>query len=73
MIYGTADLQLDGLDSVIKTGDVVTITPGVRHAFSTQEGCVIEEISSTHYADDSYYSDPTIAKNKNRKTFVNFW
>jgi len=73
VVYGTADLQLDGVDSVIKTGDVVTITPGVRHAFSTHEGCVIEEISSTHYADDSYYSDPTIAKNKNRKTFVNFW
>jgi len=73
VVFGTVDIVLDGVPSVIKTGDVVTITPEVRHAFSTRDGCVIEEISSTHYSDDSYYTDPKITQNKNRKTFVNFW
>ena len=73
VVFGTVDIQLDGESSSIKTGDVVTITPEVRHAFSTQGGCVIEEISSTHYVDDSYYTDPSIAENQDRKTFVSFW
>ena len=73
VVFGTVDIVLDGLPSVLKTGEVVTISPGVRHAFSTQYGCVIEEISSTHYVDDSFYTDTTVAQNKNRKTFVKFW
>ncbi|MEE2655656.1 MAG: N-acetylneuraminate synthase family protein [Pseudomonadota bacterium] len=73
VVFGTVDIQLDGESSSIKTGDVVTITPEVRHAFSTHGGCVIEEISSTHYVDDSYYTDPSIAENQDRKTFVSFW
>ena len=73
VVFGTVDIELDGVSSFVKKGEVVTITPEVRHAFSTRDGCVIEEISSTHYVDDSYYTDPSIAENQNRKTFVNFW
>ncbi len=73
VVFGAVDIALDGLPSVLKTGEVVTISPEVRHAFSTQDGCVIEEISSTHYVDDSFYTDTTISQNKNRKTFVKFW
>lgn len=73
VIYGSVTIVLDGVSSDIKTGDVVTIEPGVRHAFATESGCAIEEISSTHFVDDSYYTDETIALNENRKTFVKFW
>ena len=52
----------------------MTINPGIRHEFTSLKGCIIEEISSTHYVDDSYYTDESIHKNKNRKTFVtDFW
>ena len=57
----------------LKKGDVVTVEPGVRHEFSSTNGCIIEEVSSTHYVDDSYYTDESISKNKNRKTFVTHW
>jgi len=73
VIHGAATLVLDGVSSNIKTSDVVTIEPGVRHSFATETGCVIEEISSTHFVDDSYYTDESIALNENRKTFVKFW
>ena len=39
----------------------------------SKEGCVIEEVSSTHYVDDSYYTDETITENENRKTIINYW
>ena len=57
----------------MKAGHVVTVLPGVRHIFSSKNGCILEEISSTHIIDDSYYTDPEISKNKNRKTFINSW
>ena len=44
-----------------------------RHAFESAEGAVFEEISSTHFVDDSFYTDPAIAKNRERKTFLRHW
>jgi N-acetylneuraminate synthase len=52
---------------------VVNIEPGVRHSFYTASGCIIEEISSTHFKDDSFYTDPRIAQNKSRKTLLTYW
>jgi hypothetical protein len=34
---------------------------------------VIEEISSTHHKDDSYYTDESILQNKDRKTIISYW
>jgi N-acetylneuraminate synthase len=34
---------------------------------------VFEEISSTHIVDDSFYTDPSIARNPKRKTFLAHW
>jgi len=57
----------------MSAGDIITIEPEIRHEFSSKNGCVLEEVSSTHYADDSFYTDPSISENKNRKTFVSYW
>ena len=73
VLYGDLDLILDGELTSMKAGHVVTVLPGVRHIFSSKNGCILEEISSTHIIDDSYYTDPEISKNKNRKTFINSW
>ncbi len=73
VLYGEVNLSLNGQDSVRRQGDVVTIEPGVRHAFETRDGCVIEEISSTHFKNDSFYTDENIQKNLNRKTMLTYW
>lgn len=73
VLYGDLELILDGVAHNMYSGDVITVHPEVRHIFSSKEGCVLEEISSTHIKDDSFYTDPEIAKNKNRKTFINSW
>jgi N-acetylneuraminate synthase len=52
---------------------VVTIEPGVRHKFKTETGAVIEEISTTHNLHDSFYTDPAIMENKQRKTLLTYW
>ena len=73
VLFGDVQLKLDGKLQVLMKGDVVTVESEVRHEFSTKNGCVIEEVSSTHYIDDSYYTDDSISANKNRKTHLTHW
>ena len=73
MLYGTIQLELDGKPYTCKPGDIATVDPGVRHAFWSTTGAVIEEISSTHIVDDSFYTDPAISENSNRKTLLSYW
>jgi len=74
VLHGEIILYLDGVCSTLKPGEIVTIHPGVTHRFiGGPEGSVIEEISTTHFIDDSYYEDGSISQNKNRKTMVTHW
>ncbi len=73
ILYGNVFLSLDGVEKEYSTGDTIVVENGVNHIFRSDTGAVIEEISSTHFKDDSYYVDPEIAKNANRKTFLTNW
>jgi len=73
VLWGDVQVQLTGVATDNHKGDVIVVEPGVKHMFSTHDGAVIEEISSTHYVDDSYYTDPAIMANKNRKTLLTYW
>jgi sialic acid synthase SpsE/mannose-6-phosphate isomerase-like protein (cupin superfamily) len=73
ILYGKIQILLDGKTSEYGVGDVVTVNPGIKHAFSTSTGTIIEEISSTHFIDDSYYTDASIMQNKQRKTLLSHW
>lgn len=73
VLGGDMYLKLDGEPRLCRPGDLVTITPGVRHEFTTQNGLVFEEISSTHFLDDSFYTDEAITNNKSRKTILTYW
>ena len=72
VLYGDVEVKLDGKNHSYSSGDVVTVARKVRHEFSTRNGVVIEEVSSSHSTADSYYTDPAIAQNENRKTFVTY-
>jgi sialic acid synthase SpsE/mannose-6-phosphate isomerase-like protein (cupin superfamily) len=73
VLHGQVLLTLDGVERICQPGEVVNVEPGVRHSFSSPHGSVIEEISSTHYKDDSFYTDESIMRNKNRKTILTYW
>jgi len=70
LLFGDCTLILDDTPQQLEVGQVVTIEPNVRHAFSSANGCVLEEISSTHHTGDSYYVDESINQNSQRKSFV---
>jgi sialic acid synthase SpsE/mannose-6-phosphate isomerase-like protein (cupin superfamily) len=73
VLWGDVHVALDGAASDCGPGDVITVEAGVRHQFETRGGCVIEEISSTHHVDDSFYTDPAVGANTRRKTLVTYW
>lgn len=73
VLYGEVLLELDGKPQICRPGDVVTVEPGTHHAWKSDTGAVIEEISTTHFKDDSYYMDPEIMANKQRKTLLTYW
>ena len=73
ILYGEVELSLDGVTETFGPGDVINIEPEVCHSFISHTGAVIEEISSTHFKDDSFYTDDTINKNTNRKTLLTYW
>ena len=73
VLYGEMTLILDGVEKQCRVNDIIVILPGVKHSFLTKTGVVIEEISSSHFQEDSFYTDINIENNKNRKTFITYW
>ena len=66
---------IDGRKRVMMPGDTALVQPGVWHKFWSEDGCIVEEISTTHYDDDSVYNDKKINDlgRSERKTKVKNW
>ena len=62
LLKGDCILNLNGRDIELKKGTPILINRKVRHSFKTKNGCVIEEVSTTHIKGDSIYEDPSISK-----------
>ena len=76
ILSGVLYSELDGKETKLYPGDTQVVKPGVWHKFRAgKEGCIFEEVSSTHYNDDSIYQDTKINKLKRneRKTFIKNW
>jgi N-acetylneuraminate synthase len=74
LLWGDCTLTLNGRDVVMEQGHPVLISREVEHSFKTQDGCVVEEISTTHFPGDSIYEDPNISRLelKDRKVYTRF-
>lgn len=57
ILHGTLSITLEGTEKLCHKGDVVTVERNAVHSFSSEYGCVFEEISTTHYQNDSYYAN----------------
>ncbi len=73
VLSGRLHLDLGSGEKIYGPGDIVLVEKGVKHNFRSEDGCIFEEISSTHFPNDSYYDDAEILKNENRKTEMTFW
>ena len=75
VVSGSLFSEVDGRVRKLHPGDTQLVLPGVWHRFWSEDGCVFEEISTTHYPNDSVYKDPEInlLQNSQRKTVVDNW
>jgi len=75
LLHGDMEVFIEGHPTRLFPGDTLLILPGKWHKFHTLDGAIMEEISTTHYNDDSFYEDEQIAKipREKRKTLVQNW
>jgi N-acetylneuraminate synthase len=75
LIWGDLDLGINGVPIEMRRGQKVLIERGAWHSFSSRNGAILEEISTTHMVGDSYYEDETISRldPMQRKTSVTGW
>jgi len=75
ILFGDLEITKNGNRTLLSPGDTFLIEPGNWHKFSSLDGVVFEEISTTHYDDDSYYHDERIVRisRSERKTIVPNW
>jgi len=75
VLHGDIDIEIDGNRRTYLPGEMVVIRPGQWHKFQTSHGVIVEEISTTHYDDDSIYQDKYLRNidRSKRKTFVENW
>ncbi|MFF2483006.1 cupin domain-containing protein [Paenibacillus sp. NPDC058071] len=72
LLHGDLTVVLEEQAVKLGLGDSLLVRPGRHHSFSSQGGCLFEEISTHHYSGDSYYLDPLISEKSlhERKTII---
>ncbi len=73
ILYGNVTVDLEGKHTDHAANDIITIPHGLKHSFWTKHGAVIEEVSTSYAKGDSWYTDESIMKNPDRKTYVTHW
>ncbi len=75
VLSGIFECEIDGHRRTLHPGEVTLVQPGVWHHFWSDTGCVVEEVSTTHYNNDSVYNDRRIneLERSERKTVVKHW
>ena len=73
VISGELILDLGDGEQVYGPGSIVVVEREVSHNFRSDKGAIFEEVSTTHYLDDSFYDDDSINNNPERKTRMTFW
>ncbi|MDC1047411.1 N-acetylneuraminate synthase family protein [Alphaproteobacteria bacterium] len=75
VLSGEIYINIEGVEKIYIPGDKILVLPGTWHSFRTKIGTVVEEVSTTHFNNDTIYKDPKINKLKReeRKTVVKQW
>lgn len=75
LLYGDLYINVEGKERILKPGDIQTVLRGEKHSFTSTKGAILEEVSTTHIKNDSYYEDPKIRALDpiERKTILRNW
>lgn len=75
LLYGDLTVEKEGVTTYMKPGDMQTVLRRERHSFTSVNGAIFEEVSTTAMKSDSYYEDPKIGRLDpiERKTILKKW
>jgi len=75
LLHGDLEVELEGKRIRPQAGDTILVEPGKWHKFHTLDGAIFEEVSTTHFNNDSFYEDERIARlpREARKTVIPNW
>ncbi len=75
LLYGDMEVELNGHKKKLEKGETFLVKRNEWHKFHSLDGAIFEEISTTHYNDDSFYEDEKIAEisREKRKTSIPNW
>jgi sialic acid synthase SpsE/mannose-6-phosphate isomerase-like protein (cupin superfamily) len=75
VLHGTVEMEVEGRHRVLYPGDTQLVQQGVWHEFWSASGAILEEVSTRHFQNDSFYEDKEINRMERdqRKTLVNNW
>jgi len=73
VVDGRLEVDLEGKRHSLGKGDMLPVLRGQKHSFWSDEGAIIEEISTTSIGGDSYYDDKKIENNPNRKFSLTYY
>ena len=61
VLHGEVEVEKEGNPTRLRSGDLFLVERGKWHKFSTLDGVIFEEISTTHDNGDSIYEDEAIS------------
>lgn len=75
ILAGQLEVDIEGRNRILYPGDTLLVPRGVWHSFSAPQGAIFEEVSTTHFNDDSFYADKTVntMPREERKTKLINW
>ena len=73
ILHGSLYINIDGKETQYLKGELAVVERGQPHSFRSDTGAIFEEVSTTHFTDDSFYADASIMDNQNRKTWLTVW
>jgi sialic acid synthase SpsE/mannose-6-phosphate isomerase-like protein (cupin superfamily) len=75
VLTGIFESNIDSHHRTMRAGEIALVQPGVWHNFWSDTGCIVEEVSTTHFKNDSVYNDRKINEMElsERKTIVEHW
>ncbi|SFR58802.1 N-acetylneuraminate synthase family protein [Anaeromicropila populeti] len=75
LLYGDMQVCIEGNMINMTPGDIQTVLRSENHSFTSVNGAIFEEVSTTHVRNDSYYEDEKIRSLDpiERKTILRNW
>jgi sialic acid synthase SpsE len=73
ILFGGLELTLKDKEAIfLEEGNHYTVEREMYHSFYSKKGCILEEVSTTQFSNDSVYTNKKIMENKDRKTTITF-